>query len=603
MRVGIISRGFLVSIFLVLGSSCSSSNQLSVQGQKELDTAHCNSLVTGLSERSQERINAQGFSCSASMTTLRGTVQVAISDDFENQAFEEIYMMETSVGGKRELIELYNIESVGGHGKSDTVEIQGYRSGTSFLAMPSSPLSLSNNQNDVPTTGEITYKVFLVQASDSTLELDVPFIKGVFTDAEKIVEEGSFGKLRVNYEFHPTIIQLDVTSDSNEYHSGYVVSQFYDRPEVDGPFVIAGHFPNEYLAGWAFVGGEFFFVNLHYTTLPAQDDIANRPYAVQTVAHENGHNLGLRHSNLLRCNGISEDCDLIFEYRDIFAVMGGGFIRTNVDFSGPHKEKLGWFDSDTLMEATSTGEYTIYSPSNPTGRNTTLRIPRGYDDYLYIDVQRDPLDQPGAVLRITEKAGKGTERNESTLLRYSDRTIYSNTTRQDDSILLLDQTWVDPATNTSVEVMQASYDELKVHVTLGTSTFQNIPVSLDTNGQLPGQRLIPIKITGEKISSLSKVDYYIETQPVSWSTDSFTKIGTGYPPFFGITLNQHEFLPERKRLKALAYDKSGELIDAWGGVNIARDRITLVNGDQKKPEVNVHSVSFIKSDTTYQMAG
>jgi hypothetical protein len=96
------------------------------------------------------------------------------------------------------------------------------------------------------------------------------------------------------------------------------------------------------------------------------------------IAHELGHNLGLRHSHALYCAGVvlGLSCETR-EYGDALDTMGGG--------AGPHvnafqKERLGWLNylaspPITLVQASDTFTLTPYEVDDSTPK--ALRIPRG----------------------------------------------------------------------------------------------------------------------------------------------------------------------------------------------------------------------------------
>jgi hypothetical protein len=129
-------------------------------------------------------------------------------------------------------------------------------------------------------------------------------------------------------------------------------------------------------------------------------------YNIASVAtHEVGHNFGLWHSRLLRCQGSSNQgtCS-IDEYGDGADTMGSGDIG---HFNAFQKDRLGWLNynvSPPINAVTATGVYTItpYEFSDNTFK--ALKILKGQradgsSDYYYVEFRQPigadlPMSQP-----------------------------------------------------------------------------------------------------------------------------------------------------------------------------------------------------------------
>ena len=96
------------------------------------------------------------------------------------------------------------------------------------------------------------------------------------------------------------------------------------------------------------------------------------------IAHELGHNFGLRHSHALNCGGVALDpsCEAR-EYGDAFDTMGTG---AGAHVNAFQKERLGWLNylaspPITLVQTSATVTLTPYAAQDSTSK--ALRIPRG----------------------------------------------------------------------------------------------------------------------------------------------------------------------------------------------------------------------------------
>ncbi len=105
----------------------------------------------------------------------------------------------------------------------------------------------------------------------------------------------------------------------------------------------------------------------------------------RTVAHELGHNLGLRHARALTPGS------LVAEYGCPSSVMGSG----DGDFTAPDKVRLGWMRAE---EISNSGTYQT-RPIEEGG--PALRIPRGSTVY-WVEARRGV---PGVLVRIEDPEG------------------------------------------------------------------------------------------------------------------------------------------------------------------------------------------------------
>lgn len=118
-------------------------------------------------------------------------------------------------------------------------------------------------------------------------------------------------------------------------------------------------------------------------------------YMSETAVHEMGHGYGLYHADALICDIPSNlDHCSVSSYDDWFDQMGlaGGM------FNSPHLNYLGWLSSKQLQTVTE-GTYTLSPLTDRAGTLKAVRIPRGPDDYLYIEF-RQPIN-PDETFRDT----------------------------------------------------------------------------------------------------------------------------------------------------------------------------------------------------------
>jgi hypothetical protein len=122
----------------------------------------------------------------------------------------------------------------------------------------------------------------------------------------------------------------------------------------------------------------------------------NGDFGMKIVAHELGHNLGLRHAGSLTCTSggvrvqISDNCT-VTEYGDPFDAMGSTAARHN---SGWNLAQLGFLAPENVETIEASGTYSMRSALHPTAEPTTLRIPRerslfggGVTSWYYLEVR------------------------------------------------------------------------------------------------------------------------------------------------------------------------------------------------------------------------
>lgn len=219
-----------------------------------------------------------------------------------------------------------------------------------ILAAESGPSYGSQPGHLGNTFGEQKSLVIRINFKDNnTRPLSKSAVASVMEEANTYYQEVSYGKafLTSTVIGYFTIAASSATCDYQLFteqakaaalNAGYNVNN-YDR------ILIA--FPEVQQCGWGGVG-----------TIGGAPSYAwfNGGFALSTVVHELGHNLGLFHAHSLNCGStvLGENCS-IDEYGSPVDTMG---IARVGHFNAYHKERLGWLGS-SLLKVESSGNYSI----------------------------------------------------------------------------------------------------------------------------------------------------------------------------------------------------------------------------------------------------
>ena len=251
-----------------------------------------------------------------------------------------------------------------------TVPTDGPRWGTFHLTVPSP----DGQSIDSPVAGVGIDTVLVVLVSPGGQEDDATPASADFafnSRANEWFHRVSYGKFAISATVTPwlPIAQVsgcDLTTLTNESDaamrtagyspSGYdhVVYYFPDRPACS-------------FLGVATVGGSQVWLDGDLTT--------------DTITHELGHNLGLRHANLLRCTDASgqpvteSDTCTTVEYGDPYSVMGGGG-----SYTASERDYIGWLNG-RVTTVTTSGIYSLDPTEIPQSGALALKIPVGNKVY------------------------------------------------------------------------------------------------------------------------------------------------------------------------------------------------------------------------------
>ena len=109
------------------------------------------------------------------------------------------------------------------------------------------------------------------------------------------------------------------------------------------------------------------------------------------IAHELGHNLGLRHGHAWKPTGSSpiQPAEHV-EYGDPFDVMGSAYNTTSGHFSVPKKRALNYITEENVQTIGVTGQYRLYRHDATIGTNTVaLKIDAGGAYDYWLEYRRD----------------------------------------------------------------------------------------------------------------------------------------------------------------------------------------------------------------------
>jgi M6 family metalloprotease-like protein len=188
------------------------------------------------------------------------------------------------------------------------------------------------------------------------------------------------------------------------------------------------------------------------------------------AAHELGHNLGLGHANTMTFPGVplaDPATGTIDEYGDILSVMGASQGLGHYDAS--HKSQLGWLTAANVTTITAlSGTYTIAPLEFPSAGPQALRIHYSNSADLWIEYRRNAGFDAFQAPFIPNLNGAWIRYQNPSLPFGTDDTYLLNfhpgasTAR---SLLLVGESWQDPATGLRLRVDNATDAGLTITVT------------------------------------------------------------------------------------------------------------------------------------------
>jgi len=199
-------------------------------------------------------------------------------------------------------------------------------------------------------------------------------------------------------------------------------------------------------------------------------------YGAEIGAHELMHNLGIGHSNGIRCtDGAGNPVPLgststvtctQIGYGDKLCTQGYPFIYPGVHINSFHKAKAGWLSNPgNMVTQDTTGTRTIVAQESASSLLQSLRIPRDGDSYFHVE-RRQPIGldaqlpasvTSGVLVRVVPEAPDG-----DTLLVDT----RPGTEAVEDAGLQLGETFSEPGRGISIRLDSANASGATVTVTM-----------------------------------------------------------------------------------------------------------------------------------------
>jgi hypothetical protein len=407
---------------------------------------------------------------------LQGTLQI-ISQDLPKQHILS-YFLDTESSS----LELHFVSGDPvGYMTGDHISVRGKNAGKDFYLMnpsymkkagastfaPSGPLALASAN----TFGNQSTIVLLVNFIDDTSHpLDPDVIQDiVFSGTDTFYREVSQNQTWITGTVHPDWLTVPLSSKTCAFTD---LSRFADAAAKDAGLdltlykhvIYAFHTTACDFIGASYLGGNRVW--------------ANGDIRVEVIAHELAHNLGLYHSHAWDCNGAStgSNCKKI-EYGDTFDVMGDVLAA---HFNAYQKERLGYLNYGTslpLTTVTTSGIYDIspyeyfipnVSPSKALKIVTDLDPTLGLYNLLYVEYRQNLgfdtslSPYPDATAGVLIHQTSSVRADSSYLLD-----THPQTHTFDDAALLPGESFIEPQSGTSIQLLSADADGASVKVTFG----------------------------------------------------------------------------------------------------------------------------------------
>lgn len=561
-------------------------------------------LTMILPAEERESLGASSRGCVEQLAKVKGRIESAIADNFDEGYVDTRHTLVTSRGAK---INIHaSVEDALSAG--DTVEVQGYKVDGEILVDTSttissggSGLSRLSKSAEAPILGE--QRVALIMANLPGFPLDVgeDHIRDIYQSTGDFVAENSYDKANVTFDIYgPYSVEAEhICANFAAFIEAADDGIYY--PDYDY-ITIAGPFSN-YGCGFAGVGtlGKIDFeTDDGNITVGANQNTVRSDYSDDTMfrifTHELGHNLGNHHSGSYECTDgamenqtfyteankehrhIQEALDLgiisafepqecvRIEYGNNFDIMGYG----RGHFSTPHKENMGWLDTTDIRIIDRSGTYSVKPHESLGDGAELLKIQRGpreaQDNHIYIEYR-----QPIGVDAIFGEEYPGTDIYDgaSVFLKNDDIAkrgrlkIFDRSPSRPDAIRVTfvpGDNFYDPASRIDVSVLSADENELVVDV--------DIPSDLDLANQVgfivepedgsEHSGVISLLVEPQNSVSVDRVEFYVKYFP--FRDVAVSHIGTAHSAPYSIEwdpswLEESEIAPV-VRFYSVLYDSN-----------------------------------------------
>lgn len=321
-------------------------------------------------------------SAGATASTIRGTLELDLAEDFETGTATFDYRLRT--GADRLALKLPG-EAPAGFVNGATVTVKGRRDGGTFVALDGSNSSTKVLASAPSWTGARKMAVVLINFTNDTRK---PFTRAfanrvVFTNANSVrayyleqskgtvhIAGTTFDWLRIPYSSRTCDYRLWADAAKAGLAARGVDLSSYTN------FMFM--FPPTSSCAWRGLA-----------QLPGQHAWINGSPYLRVAAHELGHNLGIHHASSLRCtkNGVrvalSSTCTRP-EYGDPFTTMGSAQTRHvhNLELA-----QIGYLPASAARTVTASGNYSLTHASGTSGTRI-IGIPRGNGTWIYLEYRR-----------------------------------------------------------------------------------------------------------------------------------------------------------------------------------------------------------------------
>jgi len=194
-------------------------------------------------------------------------------------------------------------------------------------------------------------------------------------------------------------------------------------------------------------------------------------YAVQLMAHEAGHNLGLMHSRSRDFGtdavGALSTAGTYDEYGDRFSAMGYWNFG---HYPAQQKMQLGWLDSANVQTVQAGGTFSLQPYGTPSSLPQALKVQRGTGNSSWMWMEyRQPVGSYESTVSSQVFSGPVIHYSDSYTGTYTDLLDFTPATSSwMDPALAGGQVWTDAYSNVSLAVQGASSSSATVQVNYGS---------------------------------------------------------------------------------------------------------------------------------------